>query len=208
MTKYLFSLRSTKYALCGVFACLLTAFMASSASAAIVPTPVDTSHCADPTLSQPFLEANDSNWYTLTRGQSVDYFDADGWTLSNGAGLVNTSLAKGNDGSVLDLPSGATAVSPVMCVNDTYTSARTMVRDVVGKDGVTFAVSYVGTKTWTKPKTTGKIEGDPVWGISDPVGLKPVKDDGWQLVQFTFTAGGKSSESQIYNFYVDPRMKG
>src|SRR3954462_379402 len=110
MSEYLFSLRASRVAMCGVFACLLTAFMASTASAAIVPTPVDTSHCADPTLSQPFLEANDSNWYTLTRGQSVDYFDADGWTLSNGAGLENTSLAKGNAGSVLDLPSGATAV--------------------------------------------------------------------------------------------------
>jgi hypothetical protein len=195
--------------MCGLFACLLTAFMASPAGAAMVPTTVDTSACADPELSQPFLEANDSNWYTLTQGQSVDMFTADGWTLSGGAGLVDTSLVKGNSGSVLDLPSGSSAVSPVMCVNDTYTSARTMVRNVVGSENVSFAVSYAGTKTWTKPKTTGKLDGDDDdWTLSDPVSLKPVKGDGWQLVQFTFVAGGKTSESQIYNFYVDPRMKG
>jgi hypothetical protein len=183
--------------------------MASSASAKLVPTDVDTSHCADPELSQPFLEANDSNWYTLTRGQSVDMFDADGWELSDGATLENTSLAKGNEGSVLDLPTGARAVSPVMCVNSTYETARTMVRSLDGGAGVSFAVSYAGSKTWTKPKVTGQYRGQhDDWTLSRPVDLHPDdKSEGWQLVRFTFVGGGHNDEFQIYNFYVDPRMK-
>jgi hypothetical protein len=195
----------------GVFACLAAFFMASPAMAALVPTEVDTSHCADPDLSQPFLEANDSNWYTLTQGQSVDMFTADGWTLSNGASVVKANLAKGNEGSVLDLPSGATAVSPVMCVDSTYKTARTMVKNVDNGGGIKFSVSYAGTKTWEQPKATGQYKGDndPDWTLSNPVNLHPDnKADGWQLVRFTFVAGGKSSEFQIYNFYVDPRMKG
>ena len=36
--------------------------------------------------------------------------------------------------------------------------------------------------------------------------LDPAQRPGWQRARFTLIAGGRTSEFQIYDFYVDPRM--
>lgn len=203
MTKYLFSRRSLT--LSGTFAVLLFGLAASPALADT--STVDTSACTVPAVSQPFLSVNDSNWYTLTPGESVDNFDGGGWTLTGGANIQTVQLDDGQTGSVLDLPSGSKAVSPTICVNSGFQTARTMVRNVVGAEGVFFYVSYAGTNTWDVPKNTGQVHGQQNnWTLSDPVNVQPSGIAGWQLVRFTFVPGGKSSDFQIYNFYVDPRM--
>src|SRR5689334_20773879 len=74
--------------------------------------PVDTSGCTDPTLSQPFQWARDNNWYTLVPGQSPGSFDGAGWSMSRGAHVATARLGGSSIGTVLDLPSGARAVSP------------------------------------------------------------------------------------------------
>ena len=98
---------------------LAVAFAAMAGGTAHAATPVQTSACSEPSyaFSQPFSSVKDSNWYTLAPGQSVNSFDATGWTLSGGAKLVTTTLADGSTGTVLDLPAGATAVTPPMCVS-------------------------------------------------------------------------------------------
>ena len=79
-------------------------------------------------------------------------------------------------------------------------------RDVVGSEGVFFYVSYAGTNTWNNPQNTGQVHGQQTnWTLSNPVNVQPSNTPGWQLVRFTFVAGGKTSDFQIYNFYVDPR---
>jgi hypothetical protein len=83
-----------------------------------------------------------------------------------------------------------------------------MVRNVVGAEGVFFYVSYAGTNTWDKPKNTGQVHGThTAWTLSDPVNVQPSNLPGWQEVRFTFVPGGTRSDFQIYNFYVDPRMR-
>ena len=111
--------------------------------------------------------------------------------------------------SVLNLPSGAVAVSPPICVTSDYPTARTLVRNVVGGDGVQFYVSYQGTRTWEQPQNTGQLHGQQSnWTVSNPVNVQPDHHTvGWQIVRFAFVAGGKTSDFQVYNFYVDPRMK-
>src|SRR5947209_15603384 len=94
----------------------LAALLAGSAHAATTAPFVDTSACTDPMLSQPFASAHDNRLYTLVPGESSGSFDGTGWQLSGGAQIVTTTLADGLTGTVLDLPSGATAVSPTMCV--------------------------------------------------------------------------------------------
>ena len=95
-----------------------------------------------------------------------------------------------------------------MCVDLGYQTARTMVRNVVGAEGVFFYVSYAGTNTWDKPKNTGQVHGThTAWTLSDPVNVQPSNLPGWQEVRFTFVPGGTRSDFQIYNFYVDPRMR-
>jgi hypothetical protein len=192
--------------LSGLIAVLLTGLAASPALASSkVSTPApDTSTCSDPQFSQPFLSASDANWYTLAPGQAVDNFTGGGWTLTGGAKIVTTRLPNGQTGSVLDLPAGAQAVSPSMCVTSDYPTARTVVQGA-SSSGVTFSVSYAGTKTADKAKKTGKIQtANSGWTLSDPFNIEPGTLPGWQLVQFTFSS--KQGEPQLYNFYIDPRM--
>jgi hypothetical protein len=179
----------------------------ASTPALAATTSIDTSSCTAPVVSQPFLSANDSNWYTLLPGESAGSFSSSGWALSGGAQVITTTLPNGQISQVLNLPSGSKAVSPTICVDSADPTARTMVRDVRGAEGVQFYVSYEGTNTWTNPQNTGQVHGQQnSWTLSDPVNIQPSNQSGWQLVRFTLVPGGQTSDFQIYNFYVDPRM--
>ena len=193
----------------GLAALLLTGVLAGPALAnttPIQPPAVDTSACVDPQLSQPFVSSGDTNLYTLAPGQTPDSFDGAGWTLSGGAQVTDAQLADGQTGSTLDLPSGSEAVSPVMCVTADFPTARAITRGA-SAGGITFSVSYAGTKTAEKAKKTGKIQTKGAgWSLSDPFSTNPGTLAGWQLVQFTFSA--TTARAQLYDFYVDPRMRG
>lgn len=193
----------------GGFITAAMALCAASPAMAAQTIAVNTSGCSAPTLTQALLPFGDSNWYTPLPGDSNDTMTATGWTLSGGASIKTTKLADGKTGTVLDLPSGSQAIGPTICVDSTYPTSRTEVRDVVGSEGVQFSVSYAGTRTWFKSQTTGQIHGQQSsWTLSNPVNVKPGNVPGWQLVRFTFVAGGKTSDFQIYNFLVDPRCRG
>jgi hypothetical protein len=214
MMQYLFTRGARATGLAGLITALLGVVAANPAAAATTPIPAsststDTATCASQSMSQTFLSMKDRNWYTLAPGQSPDGFNGAGWTLTNGAQIVSTQLQDGQSGSVLDLPSGAVAVSPPICVTSDYPTARTLVRNVVGGEGVQFYVSYQGTHTWEQPQNTGQLHGQKNgWTVSNPVNLQPDHHTvGWQIVRFAFVAGGKTSDFQVYNFYVDPRMK-
>ena len=189
-------------------AVVVAAIISKSAAAHPVSAPVDTSWCTNPLLSQPFLGHRDDHEYMLLPGESPGNFDGTGWTLSRGASIVTTTLENGNSGSVLDLPSGAVAVSPTVCVTSDYPDARSMVRDVAGPGGISFAVSYQGRRSWDVPKHAGKLHGDKgAWTVSHPLGVHPRATAGWQPVRFVLTGEGDASDSQVYDLYVDPRMK-
>jgi hypothetical protein len=205
MTQWLNRERRTA-ALGGLFAVVLAALAAAPALAASSGTPLATPACPAPQLSQPLLWAGDAHWYTLMPGEATDSFTGAGWTLTGGASIITTTLAGGQTGTVLDLPSGSQAISPTICVASDYATGRTMVRNVVGAEGVAFSVSYVGTRTATAPQNTGDVHGSHnAWTLSNPVNLHPANGSAWQYVKFTFTPAGKTSDFQIYNFYVDPR---
>jgi hypothetical protein len=190
-------------ALCAAGAAV--AVLAPAASASVY----DTSTCSNPSLSQEFLPWKDSNWYTPIPGQSSDGFDGTGWTLSGGARLITTTLPDGTTGQVLDLPSGSKAVAPVACITASYPTFRSFVRDVRGSEGVFFYVSYAGANSWTNPKNTGQFHSaGTTWSLSGAVNLQPTNVSGWQPVQITFIPGGKTSDFQVYDAELDPRMKG
>jgi hypothetical protein len=179
----------------------------AAAGAASAQASVDTSQCQVPQYFQPFAYANDSNWYTTLPGESEDSFVGEGWTLSGGAKVVTTTLSDGGTGQVLDLPSGSRAVSPVICVMSSYPTARGLVRNVKGSEGVFFYVEYEGTNTWEHPKNTGQIHGEQsAWTLVTPVNLQPYGMLGWQPMRITLVPGGNSSDFEVYNLYVDPRM--
>ncbi len=203
MKKGLFSYRSL--ALGVLTACLA---VPAQAMASASTSAVDTSACAAGQFSQPFLSWDDGNQYELMPGETADSFTGAGWTLSGGAKIVTTTLANGRTGSVLDLPSGSKAVSPAICVQANYPIARSMVRDVKGSEGVFEYLSYEGTSTWTNPQNTGQLHSNrgSAWDLSDSINLQSQHETGWEILKLTFVPGGTTSDFQIYNLYVDPKM--
>jgi hypothetical protein len=163
-----------------------------------------TTSCTEPALTQPFLSWGDSNWYTLMSGETPDNFSGTGWTLSGGAKIVTMTLADGTTGQVLDMPYGAVATSPTICVNSSYPTARTMIRDVVGAQGVQFYVNYPSTPGW---KNTGQLHGPTTWTLSGAANLQTSSLSGWQLGQFEFANVSSGTDVQLYNYYVDPYSK-
>ena len=204
MTKGLFSNRPLGLGI------LIAALMAvpAQAMAATATTSVDTSGCSNGQFVQPFLSWNDSNSYELMPGETAGSFNAAGWTLTGGAKIIRTTLADGTTGQVLDLPSGSKAVSPTICVQSNYPTARTIVRDVKGSEGVFMYISYEGTSTWSNPQNTGQVHSNKgtAWDASDPFNLQPDNAPGWKVLKLTLVPGGKTSDFQIYDLYVDPRM--
>jgi hypothetical protein len=189
-------------------AVLIASVAGGSAQAA---TTTGVSACSTPSysFSQPFSSTKDPNWYTLAPGQDVNSFNGDGWTLTGGAKIVTTTLADGSTGTVLDVPAGATAVSPPMCVSAAYPSAKALVRDVVGAPSVHLFVKYTNTQSWVKPIVAGTFAGKPSqWTNSQPLDLHPGNLYGWQEETFTLTGGSNGSDAQVYNFWVDPRCFG
>lgn len=164
---------------------------------------VDTSSCVAPLLSQPFAAYGDTNWYTLAPGQDASGFNGAGWSLGGGASVAPATLPGGTPGTVLDLPSGATAVSPAMCVASDYVTARSMVQQVNGSGGVSFAVSYAGQRATSATGVLAATGSN--WSPSAAAPMQPASRPGWQLVHIVLT-GATGSESRLADIFVDPRM--
>jgi hypothetical protein len=207
MKKGLFSLRAL--ALTVAFATV----SAASAQASIgsiswssLSTTINTSACSQPTFYQPFTAFKDTNLYTLAPGQQAGNFGGIGWILSGGAHIVTTTLANGTQSQALDIPLGGTAVSPPMCVTSDYPTARTMVRELVKGPGLNMSVVYTRNSAWLSPIATGAVQtGGTTWGASGVINIHPGNMIGWQEARFAFV--GMGADTQLYDFYVDPRMK-
>jgi len=185
----------------GLGLAVLMATVAAGTAQAAEPTP--TSACSQPNyaITQPFAGLGDTNWYTLAPGQGAGGFNGAGWTLTGGAKVVTTTLPDGTRGQVLDLPAGSTAVSPQMCVDSDYPTARANVLDGGPGSGVHVSVSYTNSKSANQ--SSGVVNGASTWGASRVFQLHAGTLSGWQSAQYTFQGG--TGDTQVYDFYVDPR---
>jgi hypothetical protein len=166
--------------------------------------------CEGQTFSQPFAALKDTNSYTLVPGSEFNQPSA-GWELSKGAQVVQTVRPDGSTAQALDMPSGAVAVSPPVCVTLRYPTARAWVRNVKGGEGISVAVAYANSKTETAPKNVGQVHGnDTAWTLSNPINVQPQTagpNEETRQVRFVFLSGGKTSDFELFGFYVDPRMR-
>ncbi len=195
--------RRTTVACAALAAALAVAPPAASAATSTATT------CVAPTLTQPFAPFGDNNQYALAPGETNDSFNATGWKLSGGAKVVTGSLLDGTKADVLQLPSGAKAVSPVMCVTHAYWSARAMVKDVSGLGGVAVSATYAANAhgSGAVSVSTGTLSrSGAAWSASSVVKITPLSSGGWQYATFTLTAGG-TGEYRLYNLYIDPRFR-
>jgi hypothetical protein len=183
-------------------ALLLTA-VAAGPAAADAATQTAAANCQTPELSQPFSAWGDINSYALVPGEAADAFAGDGWTLDGGASTTTATLADGSSGSVLDLPAGGYAVSPPVCVQSDYRTARTMFQT---ENGARVEVGVFSDDSH-RLRLSGTLGGDDSsWSLSDPLEVHPGLLPGWSLVRFVFADESRGGDAQIYNFYVDPRM--
>jgi hypothetical protein len=174
-------------------------------------TAASSAECMAPALTQPFTSWKDNRHYVLAPGGDFSDPSNGGWKLDGGAQIVNDASPDGTTDSVLSLPTGAVAVSPTMCVDLDYPSARVWVRNVVGDGNVNVSVIYDAGKSAQVPHAVGNFHGNKqkTWGLSNDVKIQPQlagKQAGWRRVAFVLIAGGKSSEFRIDDFSVDPRM--
>ncbi len=192
----------------------LTATICSAAlglSAASTFAAASPAGCSGQTFSQAFAAFGDTNEYTLVQGGNFNSA-SEGWELAKGARIINSTRPNGSSGGVLDLPSGAVAVSPPVCVTLEYPTARVFVRDVKGAEGVAVGLAYAGTnRTVASPQNVGQVHGQQTeWTLSNPINVQPQiagSQEGTREARFVFTAGGNTSEFQLYGLYVDPHMK-
>lgn len=180
--------------------------LAAPAGAALI----DTNACSETQVSQPFLPWGDSSSYELAPGGDFEGSLA-GWSLAGGAERVAGSEPYGASGSVgsysLQLPAGASAQSPFMCVDAAYPTFRFFARNDALLASVLVQVVYetpVGpvalplgavalSGKWqpTLPMLTGSVAVGALTGGTAQVALR-----------FTALLG----TSQIDDVFVDPRM--
>jgi hypothetical protein len=87
--------------------------------------PVNLNPCNNAALSQPFAPWADMSWYELAPGGDFESLD---WSFQGGAELVAGSEPYASTGELggfsLSLPLGASAMSPLTCVDAAYPSIR------------------------------------------------------------------------------------
>ncbi len=208
MKQFRFNRRSRSLSVCG----LLTTAVVFMASSPALATKIDesgmawgdTSTCGAAALTQPFASAGDSNWYTMVPGETPGAFGGAGWTLSGGASIkVGPDRHRFGARPAQRLAGDQPADVRVVGLSDgTDDGARR--RRLPGRPDL---VAYAGTKTESKAQNVGQVHGQGSdWTLGNSLNIHPGDLPGWQLVRFTFVPDGKSSDFQVYNFYVDPRM--
>jgi hypothetical protein len=164
--------------------------------------------CPGQTFSQPFAALGDANYYTLVQGSLFDSPD-EGWALHNGAAIVAATRPDGSSGGALDLPSGAYAVSPPVCVTLQYPTARTWIEGVKGFGGVVVGVYYAGSRPVGGPVGLLTAPQGAGWQLSRPFQVHPQltgAEEGVREVRFVFASLGRGSDYRLSGLYVDPRM--
>jgi hypothetical protein len=164
----------------------------------------DLAVCPGQTFAQTFAELGDLSYYTQVPSPTAE--SAEGWELSGGAAVVPATLGDGSEGSVIDLPAGAVAVSPPTCVTLQYPTARVFTNSVAGIAALQVTVVYASSH-----KNVAKVGGSPEagWTLSEPFEVKPQlggRLEETREVRFVFTANGKHSDTQLDGLFVDPRM--
>jgi hypothetical protein len=164
--------------------------------------------CPGQTFSQPFTALGDGNYYTLVEGSSFDS-PGEGWELHNGAAIVAATRPDASSGGVLDLPSGAYAVSPPVCVTLQYPTARTWIEHVKGTGGVVVGVYYAGSRPGGLPVGVLSAAPGAGWELSSQFNVRPQlasAEEGVREVRFVFASIGSASDYRLSGLYVDPRM--
>jgi hypothetical protein len=171
--------------------------------------------CADPEVSPLLASFKDDSFYAPAPGGAFEN-GASGWLLEDGADVAPTTGGIFSaSGGALSLPVGASATSPMFCVDERYPHFRfAYAQDSADEDAdVRVEVLYPGLadKNVRKAKDVKAKHGQG-WGLSDRVKLNPthgLKQGGWRLVALRFSVkdGKPGALVRIDDVLVDPRAR-
>jgi hypothetical protein len=176
----------------------------------ISPARAQAEGCPSAPLSQPFSKFNDTNWYELVPNGDFEGSTA-GWTLSGKAALASGSESYAVTGklgkSSLELPAGASATSPFMCVDKSYRTMRFFARSEGGSSSVSVQVLY---KTPNGPYVgnVGTVSPSSSWAPTEklPTLAAPASAESNGTAQVSIRVTAKSGLSRVDDVYLDPRM--
>jgi hypothetical protein len=173
--------------------------------------------CVDPKIEHPFARFGDNRDYVLAPGGAFDDAATSGWSLEDGATVTDVDdplgIGGGESGGSLSLPPGASATSPLMCVDLTYPTMRFVLTQHDVKDSdldveVLYPETEKGKPEWHR---TGTVKGRQKdgWKVTEDVRLDPERSGklpGGRPVALRFTSHADHGSWQIDDVYVDPRM--
>jgi hypothetical protein len=179
---------------------------AASAQAAVIST----SACNSSTPTQPFAQWGDSHAYDLVPGGDFAA-GAPGWKLSGGATTVASgqpyNVAGASHSNALYLPAGASAQSPLTCVNAAYPTLRFFARSNALTSALVVQVLYDEPLLGLVALPVGATALSPSWKPTSPMptlsAVAGALTGGTAQVALRFTAVGGASE--IDDVFIDPR---
>jgi hypothetical protein len=169
-------------------------------------TAASVASCVAPTLAKSLAAYGDTRDYFLAPSANFDA-GATGWQLRNGAGVVS-----GNGGKVLRLPAGASAITPLFCVDVDYPTFRLFAAELEGEDEATLAVDVIYPSVATRNvRRSARLKAGSRMSLSRDIDLHPEfagATPGWRTVAIRLTAlGDDDGEFRVDNLFVDPRMR-
>jgi hypothetical protein len=179
---------------------------APAASAEKKPKPV-TAPCDERVFSRVFAPWHDRGLYTLAPGGDFETQAAD-WTLEGPATVAADSapflLGAALGAGSLELPAGATAVSPPICVERGFPSFRFVARSVSVEAGdLKVQVVYADGRRKSAARVKPAAEWAPTRKVSLAQGRFRVRRGSSAVVRLRFAAIGGSV--RVDDVYVDPR---
>jgi len=173
--------------------------------------------CADPDTAPLLSSFDDDDLYALAPGGSFDE-GSGGWQLDGGAsvGAANGGLnVLGLSRGALDLPVGASAVSPTFCVDERYPHFRfSYAQESLDEDSdVRVEVIYPGLEKDNVRKAKDvKAKHGRGWSLSDKVKLDPtrgLKRGGWRLlaVRISVRDGKPGTRVRVDDVLIDPMSR-
>jgi hypothetical protein len=184
------------------------AFALIAVPAAAQADVVNLDSCDNATLTQPFGQWMDYDYYKLAPGGDFENA-ASGWSLGGGASVLSGSESFGVTGSVgsssLSLPSGASATSSQTCVNAAYPTIRLFTR--TDNPGTTVSVSVLySTMRGPVSIPVGVVTPAGSWQPTPPMltgsAVPGALGGGNANVSLRLTASGGTA--QIDDVFVDP----
>jgi hypothetical protein len=189
---------------CIALAGLLIGLVALSAGQAQAKT-YKPSNCSYPEASQVFSQWKDQGFYELAPEGGLEG-GGTGWELSGGAQLVEANesdfLNGAEDHTAVELPFGATATSPPVCVDETTPNFRVMTEDI-GAKGSKLRVT-VKYELANGPKTRQTdVPSDLNWDPTPPLKLE-TEGEAERVARIIFTAKDPKGAFLLDDLYIDP----